>query len=73
MIAEADLHDFFSHTLNLWQTEYMKKLIAIFCLIVAVLIGNGGVGYAQDSNKGWLAVKKGDYATAFREWRPLAE
>ena len=51
----------------------MKKLIAIFCLIVAVLIGNGGVGYAQDSNKGWLAVKKGDYATAFREWRPLAE
>jgi hypothetical protein len=28
---------------------------------------------AQDYNKGVDAIERGDYATALREWRPLAE
>ncbi|MDA7551431.1 hypothetical protein N8760_06405 [Rhodobacteraceae bacterium] len=28
---------------------------------------------AQDFNKGWAAYNSGDYATALKEWRPLAE
>ena len=28
---------------------------------------------AQDFGKGWAAYKRGDYAVALREWRPLAE
>ncbi len=28
---------------------------------------------AQDFQKGYVAYQRGDYATALREWRPLAE
>jgi len=28
---------------------------------------------AQDFNKGWAAYNSGDYATALKEWWPLAE
>lgn len=28
---------------------------------------------AQDYHRGWNAFKRGDYATALKEWRPLAE
>jgi TPR repeat protein len=28
---------------------------------------------AQDFQKGWAAYKRGDYAAALKEWRPLAE
>ena len=29
--------------------------------------------FSVESNKGWAAYERGDYATALREWRPLAE
>ena len=32
-----------------------------------------GGGYAQNFQKGEEAADKGDFATALREWRPLAE
>lgn len=31
------------------------------------------VGYAQDLDKGFIAYKISDFATALGEWRPLAE
>ena len=33
----------------------------------------GWCGWAQDLNKGMEAYKSGDYVTALKEWRPLAD
>ena len=51
----------------------MKKLTAILCLTLAVLLGSAGVSWSADFQKGLDAYKKKDYATALREWKPLAE
>ena len=40
--------------------------------MLAVLIGSTGVSYA-DFQKGLTAHKRGDYATALREWKSLAK
>ena len=51
----------------------MKKLIATICLTIVVLLGSVGVGWSADLQKGLDAANRGDFATALREWRPLAE
>jgi len=51
----------------------MKKLTAILCLTLAVLLGSLGVSWSADLQKGLDAANRGDFATALREWRPLAE
>tara|TARA_R110002096_G_scaffold128341_1_gene276532 strand:- start:361 stop:921 length:561 start_codon:yes stop_codon:yes gene_type:complete len=51
----------------------MRNLTATICLAVALLLGSAGVSWSQDWQKGWTAYKSGDYATALREWTPLAE
>ena len=51
----------------------MKKLTAILCLTIAVLLGSVGEGWSADFQKGLTAYDNGDYATALREWKPLAE
>ena len=51
----------------------MRKLTAILCLTLAVLLGSAGEGWSADLQKGWDAFKNKDYATALREWKPLAE
>ena len=51
----------------------MKKLTAILCLTIAVLLGSIGVSESADFQKGLDAAKSGDFATALREWKPLAE
>ncbi len=38
---------------------------------LALLLAAPAAG--QDLQKGWAANERGDYATALREWRPLAE
>ena len=42
-------------------------------LLLAVLLSTSliGITYA-DNNDGWVASQKGDYKTAFDEWKPLA-
>ena len=40
-------------------------------LVLALLVALPAT--AQDFEKGLAAVKRGDYATALSEWRPLAE
>ena len=51
----------------------MRRLTAILCLTLAVLLGSAGVSESADLQKGWDAYKNKDYATALREWKPLAE
>ena len=51
----------------------MKKLTAILCLTIAVLLGSAGAGWGADFQKGGAAYLSGDYATALREIKPLAE
>ena len=38
-----------------------------------MLLGSIGVGESDDFQKGEAAYDKGDYATALRIWKPLAE
>ena len=40
---------------------------------IAVLFGSAGVSWSADLQKGWNVYRGGDYATALREWKPLAE
>ena len=51
----------------------MKKLTPILCLTIAVLFGSLRVSWSADLQKGLDAANRGDFATALREWRPLAE
>ena len=49
----------------------MKTLIIIPILLFSLLLG--APSYSGDFNKGMTAAQKGDYATALKVWRPLAE
>ena len=51
----------------------MRRLTATLCLTLAVLLGSAGVSWSQDFQMGLDAARKGDFATALREWTPLAE
>ncbi len=51
----------------------MKKLTVTICLTLAVLLGGVGTSWGADFDKGLAAAQSGDFATALREWRPLAE
>ena len=47
----------------------MRRILAVFVLAV-MLTGGAAAGPFED---GMAAVERGDYATALRLWRPLAE
>ena len=51
----------------------MKRLTATICLTFALLLGSAGVSESADFQKGLTAAQSGDFATALREWKPLAE
>ena len=51
----------------------MKKLLVPLCLTLIIFIGSAGVSESADFQKGLNALQKKDYATALREWKPLAE
>ena len=58
----------------------MKRTLAILCLTLAVFLGSAGMSWSADfqkdyaaAGKGLTAYNKGDYATALREFQPLAE
>ena len=50
----------------------MKRLLPIL-LTLAVLLGSAGVSWSADFQKGLTAAQSGDFATALREWTPLAK
>ncbi|MCH8950633.1 MAG: sel1 repeat family protein, partial [Proteobacteria bacterium] len=49
----------------------MRK--ALSALVIALVLGWSGAVHAGDFRKGLEAYVAGDYVTAFREWRELAE
>ena len=49
----------------------MKRLLVLPVLLLTLLVGNPAS--SADAKKGLDAAKKGDFATALREWTPLAE
>ena len=49
----------------------MKALRRVFLIVLALVLGEPV--WAQDIEKGLEAYEQRDYATALREWRPLAE
>ena len=51
----------------------MRILTATLCLTLAVFLGSMGLCASADLQKGKTAYESGDYATAVREWKPLAE
>jgi TPR repeat protein len=51
----------------------MKKSLVTFFLTLTILLGSVGVSASADFQKGLTAYKSGDYVTALREFRPLAE
>jgi len=51
----------------------MKNLTRIICLTLVVLLGSTGTSWGADYQKGLAAYQSGDFATALREFRPLAE
>ena len=51
----------------------MKNVTRTICLTLALLLGSVGTGCGPDFDKGLAATQSGDFATALREWRPLAE
>jgi uncharacterized protein len=55
------------------QKSSMRKLVVTSLVMFVVLLGSAGMGWGADFQKGWNAYKSGDYATALREWTPLAK
>jgi len=51
----------------------MRKLTITLCLTLAVLLGGMRVSETTDFKKSVVAYKGGDYSTALRELKPLAE
>jgi TPR repeat protein len=49
----------------------MNKLLILPVLLLTLLVGTPA--FSADFQKGLTAYKSGDYATALREWEPLAE
>ena len=49
----------------------MKRLLILPVLLLTLLVGNPA--FSADFQKGAAAYESGDYATALREWTPLAE
>ena len=51
----------------------MNRLILILTLTISILLGSSGVCWGADYLKGADAYEKGDFATALKEWTPLAK
>ena len=49
----------------------MNRLLILPVLLLTLLVGNPA--FSADFQKGLTAHQSGDYATALREWTPLAE
>ena len=49
----------------------MNRLLILPVLLLTLLVGNPA--FSADFQKGVDAAQKGDFATALKEWKPLAE
>ena len=57
------------------QTTSIKLVLLLRCLMLAIAlaVSTSSVGTAQDFYKGMAAYRVGDYLTAIKEWKPIAE
>ena len=55
----------------LCQTSRMHRLLILPVLLLTLLVGTPA--FSDDFQRGLTAYQSGDYATALREWTPLAE
>ena len=51
----------------------MRHLTVSILVTLAVLLGSAGMSWGADLQKGLDAAQKGDFATALKEWKPLAD
>ena len=51
----------------------MKRLIINLCLTISLALVSFSVGWSGDFQKGVDAYNNGDYATALKDWTPLAD
>ena len=51
----------------------MKSSLTAICLTLVLSLGTVSTAWSADFQKGLDAYESGDYATALREWKPLAE
>jgi TPR repeat protein len=52
-------------------TSRMKRFLILPVLLLTLLVGTPA--FSADFQKGFIAAESGDYATALREWTPLAK
>ena len=50
----------------------MRKITTTIYLSLTILLGNVGMSTSADFQMGLSAAQSGDFATALREWTPLA-
>jgi uncharacterized protein len=50
----------------------MIRFLGVLAMSLALMVGSATLAVA-DYDAGMRAAQAGDYATAFREWKPLAE
>ena len=50
----------------------MKRLITSLCLTISLALGSFGLVWSDGLQRGYEAAQRGDYATALKEWTPLA-
>ena len=51
----------------------MKSSLTAICLTLVLSLGTISAAWGADFYKGLTAAQRGDYATALREWTPLAK
>ena len=51
----------------------MNRSTLIFLFSISVFVGSSGVCWSASPQKGFDAQERGDYATAIKEWTPLAK
>jgi hypothetical protein len=53
----------------------MKSYLTAICLTLVLSLGTVSAAWSADADfqKGLAAAQSGDYATALREWTPLAK
>ncbi len=51
----------------------MKSILTALLLSISLIFSSGMTSSAQDFQKGAEAYQSGDFATALKEWVPLAE
>ena len=53
--------------------KILLNLLMRSCLTISLLLGTVAFSWSADMEKGLAAAQSGDFATALREWKPLAE